>query len=224
MGSLLRPGVATIIWSRDSLLLSILKTCRRKGEGWALQPAHCTQQIPTLHCRTPSSLSKCLPIHHHNATMAPGNRWTLFALRSWLLEGKQYKSKIAVNLQSLVLSHIYSSNASKIKALIISPITKVSLDPQSPFQSPYNYHFTFIYSEKFAAVLILPISSPTEKHQCVFPMRKSWRGVAGRQFSQSQRMKPSRNSMWILWLQPHSLHDADVRRVVSLSLERINNA
>lgn len=199
MGSLLRPGVATMIWSRDSLLLSILKTCRRNGEGWALPLARCTQKYPHTAEVLPSS--KCLHAHHHTGTIAPGKRWTSFFLWEYgLLEGKQHKSKITISLQSMVLTPISSSNAFTTKALIISPITKVSLDFESPFQSPNNYHFAFIYIGKFAAVFILLINSPMESHQCIFPVRGSWEGPVGKQFSPSQRMRPSRNSIRILWL------------------------
>lgn len=98
----------------------------------------------------------------------------------------------------MVLSPISSSNACTIKALIISPITKVSLDSKSPFQSPDNYHCAFIYIGKFAAVFILLINSPMESHQCIFQVRGSWEGVVGKQVSPSQRMRPSRNSIRIL--------------------------
>ena len=112
----------------------------------------------------------------------------------------------------MVLSPISSSNACTIKALIISPITKVSLDSKSPFQSPYNYHFAFIYIGKFAAVFILLINSPMESHQCIFPVRGPREGAVGKQFSPSQRMRPSRNSIQIRWLELYSFHEANVRR------------
>ena len=51
-----------------------------------------------------------------------------------------------------------------------------------------------------------------ESHQCIFPVRGPREGAVGKQFSPSQRMRPSRNSIRIRWLELYSFHEANVRR------------
>ena len=225
MGSLLRPGVATMIWSRDSLLLSILKTCRRNGgEGrWALPLARCTQKYPHTAEVLPSS--KCFHTHHHTGTIAPGKRWTSFFL--WdhgLLEGKQHKSKITISLQSMVLTPISSSIAFTTKALIISPITKVSLDFKSPFQSPNNYHFSFIYigslqlSSSCLSTLLWKVNSAFSQRGDPGKERWASSSVQAKEWGPAETAYGSFDCNYIHSMRPIS------GEAVSLSSEGINNA